>query len=897
MKNKIILLLIPFLINLGNTYGQKKFKELFEEAKTFLDNDDYNSALPVLLEMDKDNKKNFNTKATIGYCYLMTNYDKAKAIPYFEEVLADYKNLTIKFRPGNPKEKKAPIEVLRWIGEAYHYSYQFDNAMSKYNEYKSILDVNNAKDIEIINRDIFITENAIKYKGRKVDMSIEGIANINTTYPEYRPKITGDENVMFFTSRRPNDERNATEGDGKYFEDIYYSEKKFGVWSKPKLVEKKLNTNAHDACLYIAPDGQYMLIFRASSTTLQTGGIYETKLEGDTWSSPKLLKAMVNSDYWETDVNISANGKTMYFTSDRPGGIGGRDIWVMKKLPNGNWADVTNIGDVINTKYNEQAPYMHPDGKTLFFSSQGHATMGGYDVFKTDLQDDGTWSTPENIGFPINTTGDDVFYFPTNDGHRAYFSSYREGGKGDQDIYILKLPSNPEKTLAIYKGIAKDDNGNVLEDLVITIFNEDGEEDGIYRPNTKSGRFLFILKPGQTYNIEYENNGVIAQEDVEVGAEGGVQNIARVVSQEGDKMFIRTATVDDNDIISLVTNDNPDNLDITNIDIAVITNDADNDNSDANSDSNDEQNTDTTDDNNDSTDGDQTVDNNTNDNSDGNDTSNDNNNTADNGNNVTEYTNQGEMLKDLYFKYDRVILIDKSEIDYENTLNFLTENPDAKVMIEGHTDSHGSAEYNLWLSSARSNKIRNRLYDEGVAWGRMKTRGYGEGKPIYPNKNADGTDNPEGRQLNRRVSFILDEKTMAVEANSFKMNSIMNTEEKPSVDYTNQYEDATVSFSEEVVCMIQLGAFSDKLDNTKFTEEPLEVAFYKDEDGLYKYLSGAFINKETALEHRLRMIDEGYNGSFLVYFQDGKRLTQEEVALLYPTEDGFDIENTTVSTK
>jgi outer membrane protein OmpA-like peptidoglycan-associated protein len=481
--------------------------------------------------------------------------------------------------------------------------------------------------------------------------------------------------------------------------------------------------------------------------------------------------------------------------------------------------------------------------------------MGGFDVFKSEMQADGSWGTPENIGYPINTTGDDVFYFPTNDGLRAYFSSYRKGGKGDQDIYILELPNFEPKTLAVYKGVAKYSDGEVIKDMVITVLDENtGEKIGIYRPNSSTGRFLFLLQPGQKYEVEFESDGTVSSDHVEVAESGGVQDFVKFIVKEGNTLKIATGEVDDNDIISLVETEDPTNVEITDVLVSV-----ENPNSTKDSVETETTTTETT----------ETT--------------------------VTEYTSQGEYLKDLYFLYDKVILIDNSEPDYEATLKYLKDNPTAKVMIEGHTDSHGSSEYNQWLSSARSNKIRNRLYDNGVAWGRMKTRGYGEAKPIAPNKNADGSDNPEGRLLNRRVSFVLDEKSLAQK--DAVENEVLATEKPTSTFKNDNYEVATIDYSQEVVCMVQLGAFKDKLDNKKFTDAPLDVAFYKDEDGLYKYLSGTFINKEIAKEHRLAMIDAGYEGAFMVYFKEGKRLNQEEIALLYPTEEGITLENDQANTK
>ena len=839
---KHLLVIFLSIIVIGKSTAQDSFKDLFEQSFIHLSNESYQKALPILLDMEKMDPKNNNTLFSIGNCYMHTIYNKELSIPYFERILDNYKNVTTDFKVGSHKEKQAPIEVFRLLGQAYHFNYQFEKALERYEEYKDVLDPQNFADNKAIDRDIQITHNAMDLESRPIDMKIKGLSNINTEYAEYRPKVTGDENKMYFTSRRKNSEHTAMDDEGKYYEDVYLSLRKFGEWQEPVLLDETINTPSHDACLYTSPDGQYMLLFRASAAALTEGGIYETTLNGDKWSEPSLVQADINSNYWETDVSVSADGTSLFFTSDRPGGVGGRDIWTMRKLPGGEWANVQNLGGVINSEYDEEGPYLHPDGKTLYFSSKGHNTMGGFDVFKSERQEDGSWGAPENIGYPINTTGDDVFYFPTNDGLRAYFSSFRKGGKGDQDIYILELPNFEPKTLAVYKGIAKYTDGEVIKDLVITIFDDStGEEVGIYRPNATSGRFLFILQPGQRYEVEYDTEGILATDNVNVPNSGGIQDIVKLIVREGNTLKIATGEVDDSDIISLVETEDPTNVEITDVVVSV-----ENPNNPTNKDSIKDKDPIKT--------------------------------------NVTEYTNQGEYLKDLYFLYDKVILVDESEPDYEATLKFLKDNPKAKVKIEGHTDSHGSDEYNQWLSSARSNKIRNRLYDNGVAWGRMSTRGYGEAKPIAPNKNPDGSDNPEGRLLNRRVSFVLDEKTLA-DQNDLQI-------EKPTVAITNEhYEVTTVDISKEVVCMVQLGAFKQKLDNKKFTDAPLDVAFYKDEDGLYKYLSGTFLNKDVAKEHRLAMIEEGYQDAFLVYFQEGKRLSQEEVALLYPTPDGITLEN------
>ncbi len=680
--NRLIVFVLLAASNLAIAQD-KSFKDLYYEASDLLYEEEYNKALPILLEMEKLDDKNWNTLSTIGYCYLQTTFDKAEAIPYFEAVLNDYKNLTVAYQAGNHKEKKAPVETIHWIGKAYHFNYQFDEALEKYNEYKDLLDPDNEKMLSEVKTDIRITRNAIAYKEHPVDVKLQEFAVLNTEHSEYRPKINGDETEMYFTTRRPYGSNPLVDEEGLYYEDIYYSKKVNDKWTKPVRVDGAINSESHDACLYLSPDGLNMIIYRTHIENNNEGGIYQSQLVDGEWSEPKLMIAEVNSSYWETDANISADGNTLFYTSDKPGGQGGRDIWQMKKLPTGDWAKVQNLGYPVNSDLDEEAPYLHPDGKTLYFSSKSHSTMGGFDVYSSTLGEDGTWSEPVNLGYPINTTGDDVFYFPTNDGKRAYFSSFREGGKGKQDIYMIEIPSYDLKTLAVYKGLAKYTTGEVIKDLEIDITRTSNEEHGTYRPNNINGKFLFILQPGETFYVDYKLEDMTLRDTIVVPNQGGVYDILKIVTVIDNQLALQDAEVVDGELVAI----QPENI------------------------------TDLTD------------------------------------NEVSETLNSGKpiVLNDLYFVYDETKLISDSKPDLSKLIKYMTNNPDVKIVLEGHTDFKGEDDYNQALSEKRSLKVKNELVDAGVASNRISTKGYGESKPIANNTNPDGSDNPEGRQKNRRV--------------------------------------------------------------------------------------------------------------------------------------------------
>lgn len=520
----------------------QNFKTDFYAAHDLLDQQEYEKALAAFLALEENYPGNANVSSIIGYCYLQSKYDKPKAVSY---LLKAQDNLNPYYKVRNHKEESAPVEVIWHLGKAYHANYQFDLALQKYTEYREALNQSNTETIQAINRDIRISRNAKELFESPVNAKLHKLGNgINTSWPDYRPLVSADERLLIFTSRREGSVGGKTDDeDGLYREDVYVSYKDpiTKEWGKPEPIEE-LNHDGHEACIYMAPNGQQMFLYKYKD---EGGGtIYDSKLIGDTWEEPVALDAAINSEYWDSHAALSADGKTIAFVSDRPGGVGGRDIYLMKKLPNGKWADVQNIGRIINTPYDEEGPYLHPDGKTLYFSSQGHNTMGGFDVFTSELLEDGSWSEPRNLGHPINTVGEDVFFVPSADGTRAFFSSYREGGEGGQDIYMIDMLDEQKKVLVVYKGCIKDLSGDVLTDVLITVFDRDADDIvGEYRANKKSGRFLIILNPGR-YRIEYEYNNLLADEIIDVAFDEEYHEIGRLVTKSDIKLEIQKIEAD-----------------------------------------------------------------------------------------------------------------------------------------------------------------------------------------------------------------------------------------------------------------------------------------------------------------------------------------------------------------
>ncbi len=260
---------------------------------------------------------------------------------------------------------------------------------------------------------------------------------INTSDDEYWPSITADGLTMMFT-RQPNVSNNPG-FTGLVQEDFYISYYENGEWQKAFNAGTPLNTNQNEGAQTLSSDGSYMY-FTACNRPEGLGNcdIYFSAYKAGKWTEPYNLGPPVNSGRWESQPSISADGKTLFFSSSRSGGLGGKDIWFSRLNEKNVWTKPKNLGDVINSAEDEMSPFIHFDGKTLYFASNGRVGMGGFDIYVTRLRNDSTWTEPKNLGYPINTCNDDMGLVIESAGQKAYFSSIREKSKG-KDIFSFNL--------------------------------------------------------------------------------------------------------------------------------------------------------------------------------------------------------------------------------------------------------------------------------------------------------------------------------------------------------------------------------------------------------------------------------------------------------------------------
>lgn len=491
--------------SLAQTSTKISKKRSFNDARRYVLFSNYSAALPLLLNLQKNDTSNSNFNYLVGLCYLNSSFEKEKSIPYFKRAS---NNMSKKFKELKYNETKAPFKTMYHIGQAYHFAYNFDKAETYFNKYKELV-FDNSKELALADRQIEMCNNGLKSINDSIEISIDNMGNIiNTEYDEHTPVLTADEKTLIFTSRRRGSTGGVLTDDGRYFEDIYVSKKVQSTWSLPEKISSNINTNGHEATICLSADGQELYIYKDD---YGNGNIYVSRYEDKDWTVPEKLGSNINSPANETSATISSDGNTLIFVSDRGNGKGGKDLYIVRRLPGGEWGRVRNMGSKLNTLYDEEGPFLHPDGTTLYFSSKGHNSIGGYDLFYSELQNDSVWGEPVNMGYPINTTSDDVFYHLSADGKRAYFSSIREDGLGGRDLYVMNLLSLPERSSAVIKGSVKmEGTGEIPKNIVIIVKEAvSGKFVGRYKPNKENGNYIIILKQGKEYLFTCETNDYI----------------------------------------------------------------------------------------------------------------------------------------------------------------------------------------------------------------------------------------------------------------------------------------------------------------------------------------------------------------------------------------------------
>jgi hypothetical protein len=553
-------IIVLFLSFANEMNAQKKgYKEYVTEGNYLFMEENYLNAIinfEKAYQLDSTNAYlNFN----LGICYLNTLNKKHLAEKHLEVAA---KNVNKNCNVDNPMEKTAPPLTHLYYGEALHINYKFDEALQQFSLFEKFISPKDKEWNKIINRDRAIANYAKEQVNVPLNVQIQNLGDsINSEYPEYSPVLTADERMLIYTTRRPNTTGGNKDEFGNYNEDVVVSYKDDnGKWSAPVSISPNINGIGMEASINLSPDGQTLIIYRDGGDGMG-GNIYYSTYDGEGWSPLKDFGSDVNTKYWESHACLSLDGNTLIFVSDRPGGYGGRDLYRCVKLPNGLWSKALNMGPVINTEYDEDGAFIHPDGKTFYFTSNGHKTMGGFDIMYATLDENNQFSDVSNMGYPINTTDDDVFYVTSPDGKRGYFSSVKENGFGGKDIYMAFIPEAKERPLALFKGQIIPAAGEKLPVGLVIIVKDKltGEIVGKYIPKQNNGTFSTILPPGREYTFSYQApaGNEFYSEDVFVTGDLAYTEIKREVNLEPVKLLGKIKAKGNNLAMNAMVLNNP----------------------------------------------------------------------------------------------------------------------------------------------------------------------------------------------------------------------------------------------------------------------------------------------------------------------------------------------------
>ena len=496
---KFIILIVSFFIVIFNSFSQAEYEleEMFLDADSWFFYEDYQEALPLFLKVLDADSLNYNVMYKIGFCYLHIPGQKHKAIPYLENAI---KRTTFSYRNNIYSEKSAPIDALFYLGNAYLVNNQIDEAIDAYTGFQNKITrtkkVANKDiyDLQYLNRQFDACRNALQFKYDPINFIAENIGSpINTRFNEFNAIVSGDGNSLVFTASL------------QFYDAIFYSKKQNGAWSYPMNIMGQLGVDDKSATTGISFDGSELYIYRDDDFD---GNIYVSFLQEDgMWSKVKKLGDNINTKYWESHASPSPDNQKLYFVSNREDmGFGDLDIYFADRINDTTWNDPVNLGEVINTQWNENTPFLTPDGKRLFFSSEGHTGMGGYDIFYSTLIN-GEWSEPVNIGYPINTTDDDIFFAPAKDGTFAYCSQFSKQGYGGQDIYEFQLFHLPEYDNLRIEGVLTMDNkeDRNRENFSINIINKKTLDTiAVLNPDTDNANYQYRTPLGKNHLV-YES--------------------------------------------------------------------------------------------------------------------------------------------------------------------------------------------------------------------------------------------------------------------------------------------------------------------------------------------------------------------------------------------------------
>jgi hypothetical protein len=493
--------------------AQKKMgryhKNLLYEADIYYTQGDYYYASELYMEISKVDPQNPEVLGRLGICYFH--------LPPYKDESKRFLELAV---------QQDDTEAKFYLAKDRISEYKFFDALTLIADYENDAErMKSAMEIEHLKNS---AERAIEMVQSPLAVTVKNLGKtVNSEHHDYAPVWDFSKNTLYFTSRRRLNAESEKDISEQFDENIFILDLHSAA-KKVKAAPSPLNTERNDAAVAATPNGEELIIYRTSKDGY-SGDLYVSEINHYEWSEPIKLDQAINSKYQEASASYAgSDDQVLYFSSDREGGFGGKDIYVIKRLANGKWGKPENLGETINTPYNEDAPFIDVHGN-LYFASQGHSTMGGYDIFISRSSGEGR-GEPENLGYPINTPGDDIFFTINESGTKAYFSSERVGGYGLQDLYEIDF--DQDQTI-ILKGQLSAEKQEVPAHALITLLNEEnGNIEGLFQTQSSTGEFVLALNTNKKYTMLVEASGYDSVErSIYYGGElNGLKEVEEVVT-------------------------------------------------------------------------------------------------------------------------------------------------------------------------------------------------------------------------------------------------------------------------------------------------------------------------------------------------------------------------------
>ncbi len=800
MNRLIILFFCVLIVNVSLAQDIKVVKELFLDAEEHLLYEEYDLALPKYLELIEEGWENANVYFSIGMCYINMPGQMEQAIPYLEKATL---NVSANYKEGNYKEESAPEEAWFYLAKAYRVNNVLDKAIEAYGKYKSSLSASDVYYHEFCDLQIKTCETAKQFMQNPINFTQE-LVPFTEDGKNYQPAISGDGKFAAFTAYQ--EVKDPYTQEESFFEIVYYTKSDGHDWSKPKDITFDIESDGFISSLSMSYTGDKMLLYRDD---YGNGNIYIAEKEGSRWGTAQKLGKNVNSRENETHASLSKDGSTLYFVSDRLGGLGGKDIYMALKDKKGRWGVPTNLGDVINTVFEEETPFLAEDGKTLYFASEAHNSMGGYDIFKSVRNESGEWSQPQNLGYPVNSTADDLFYLPIGDGTAAYMARLPEGGT-ETKIYRIEFPEtervievvadvvpdttddlvtddsdtgtepvatidNPVVADAVVapvvttiivpseyelKGrLTLDDNKDINSTFYIHVSKNDGEVVAALSPDIGTGEFTTKIKHG-SYKVKAFGDGY----------------------EPAEKMIYISEDQQTAEVLTFLSM-------------------------------------------------------------------------------VPKEVSTGEYysIKSVLFDYNSATLNQEAQIEIEKLAQLMQKNSSLYIEVVGNSDSHGTDEYNKKLSAQRARSVVNYISKTGISADKFISKAAGKDNFIAINENPDGSDNPEGRKLNRRVD----------------MKVVKSNDDKITIE--NIYVPDELLYKELLTYTIMLMESETVLKPSYFGQsgQSINNVWMFQSVGGYLYTVGQFKHKSDALELMNLVVDAGFPNAKIISSLEYNELVQK----------------------